>query len=363
MSKRAKVLFIGSNYLGCNYVRCALPSLYGGYKYNSSYITGQPISPEEVMSKIDTYDVVVFHRPEMVNHHELARLLQKSGKKIVYDNDDTAHLDETHPFYKYDVDGTENDIQKYITLMDNFARNVDACSTTTEFLANEYRKLNKNVVVLPNCVDPEDWPEPLRNESNKVRIGIVGSTAYTTDLNHVRDVIERLDAREDVQLVLFGLWGSEKRKENPLVDKVYNKEYELWDSLKNVEHVEWCNHAEYHKKLNDLKLDMMIIPRSDTYFNRCKSNVKFLEAGMLEIPCIAQGFPTNDSPYDNDINGENGILIKDNTKWEEEINRLVKDKELRREMGRKAKQYVLNNYHIENNVWKWQDFYDILITK
>ena len=49
----------------------------------------------------------------------------------------------------------------------------------------------------------------------------------------------------------------------------------------------------------------MLIPRGENYFNRCKSNIKFLEASMCEIPVIAQSFTTNDSPYD-ELDGKIG---------------------------------------------------------
>jgi len=83
----------------------------------------------------------------------------------------------------------------------------------------------------------------------------------------------------------------------------------------------------------------------------------FLEAGMCEIPVIAQSFTTNDSPYDKDLNGENGILIKDNSKWMEEVDKLIKDKELRRTIGKNAKKYVLDNYSIQRNAHFWEEAY------
>ena len=82
---------------------------------------------------------------------------------------------------------------------------------------------------------------------------------------------------------------------------------------------------------------------------------------MLEIPVIAQGFTTNDSPYDNDINGKNGILIKDNSKWMEETVKLIEDKDLRRKIGKEAKRYVLENYSIDKHANRWREEYNKLL--
>ena len=108
--------------------------------------------------------------------------------------------------------------------------------------------------------------------------------------------------------------------------------------------------AEYFEKLNDLELDLMLIPRRETYFNKCKSNLKLLEAGALEIPVIASSFPDKDSPYDKDLNGENGFLAKDEAEFRLYTEKLINDKELRRKVGKNAREYVYENYNIE--VWQ-----------
>lgn len=109
------------------------------------------------------------------------------------------------------------------------------------------------------------------------------------DYAHVKDVIKELGDREDVELILFGLGDLNHRKNNPNVTKAFRPEYDFWDSVKHTQ-FPWVKNHLYQKTLNECKLDLMIIPRKDNYFNRCKSNVKFLEAAMLEIPVIAQSF-------------------------------------------------------------------------
>lgn len=52
-----------------------------------------------------------------------------------------------------------------------------------------------------------------------------------------------------------------------------------------------------------------------------------------------------------------GVLIRDNSKWMEEIDRLIKDKELRRSMGKKAREYVIKNYNINDHYEEWENAY------
>lgn len=348
------VYMINSGYDGCCYPRIYLPCVHNGFRTDKPDRAADRISVRDVRENLQWADIVVFHRAEEQEYHDLAKLLKADGKKIVMDNDDTFKLEDFHPLAQFTPEGKfQDNLARRENNINEFIKNCDLVTTTTETLAREYRELNNNVIILPNYVDPFDWDEPLRNTDNKVRIGIVGSAAIEYDYLHVKDVLQQLSDREDVELVMFGLGDRKHRKDNPVVTKVFHDEYAFWDTLK-IDHYPWVKNYLYPQTLNEMKLDLMIIPRKDNYFNRCKSNIKFLEASMLEIPVIAQSF--DNSPYE-EITPDMGVLIKDNNKWLEEINRLVADKKLRQAMGKKAKKYVLANYNIENNYYKWADAY------
>lgn len=356
---KPRVYFLASPYQTCDYVRCYMPMLYCGYNGSQTSLYSKIKNNITVAKEINESDIVVFHRPDTVNHHKAAIAMKRAGKLVVFDNDDTAFLDRGHPFDYVDDADYEEKAPIYRAIIDNFIMNADAATTTTEFLAQEYRKHNPYVTVLPNCVDPDDWPKPKRNEGDKVRILISGSAAYTLDFRHIEDYLRELDARDDVQLVMFGLWGNEKRKQNEKIERTYAKEYKFWDSLKNLEHREWAEIEDYPKVLNDLKIDIQIIPRFESYFNKAKSNLKFLEAAMLEIPCVVQTFTTKDSPYDSLPEGT-CFFAGDVVEWKTQVERLIKDKGLRRKMGKTAKEYVLKNFNIKDKYINWTNFYQEL---
>lgn len=356
---KPKVFFFAGEYMGCWYVRCFLPMMENNWIGSYTGLSKKSRKPvKQIINEMMQSDVIVFHRANSPQHHHIAMNLQAMGKKIVFDNDDTYMVDENHAFMNLNEKGFEQNKNRLNNVIYNFIRNCDLVTCSTPYLAKEYSEYNKNILVLPNYVNPEDWDEPLRNETDKVRIGIVGSTAYHHDFEHLKDIIKELDDRNDVQLVLFGFWDRSKRLLNPLVESVHEKEFAFWDTIKNKEHVTWCDMEHYFETLNNLKLDVMLIPRRDNYFSRCKSNVKFLEAAMCEIPCIVQGL--GDGPYDKDIDGTNGILITDNTKWKESIDLLINDKELRRSMGKKAREYVIKNYNIADHANEWLEAYQKL---
>lgn len=355
-----KVYYIGGKYMGCNYVRILLPMYHNGWKGNFDSLESE-CKPIEVMAREALEaDVVVFHRAETTSHHRVAMLLKKAGKKIVFDNDDTFKFDEYHPFFEMDRKNFERNKKMKNNVINNFILNADLITCSTDFLQKEYQEINPNVHVLPNYVDPMDWDEPLRNTGDKVRIGVVGSVAYSHDFGIIEDVIKKLSKNQNIQLVLFGLNNFKKKEGNKIEKKILRKEYSFWENLKNIEHVPWVPMHQYFKMLNELRLDLMIIPRRENNFNRAKSNVKFLEAAMCEIPVIASSFKAKNSPYDADIDGTNGLLVSKHKDWYPTIMSLVNDKKKRRAMGKKAKKYVLTHYNIEQHAHKWAEVYKTL---
>ncbi|MEI6529678.1 MAG: hypothetical protein WCN88_04800 [Candidatus Falkowbacteria bacterium] len=340
--------FIHNRFDGCNYYRCILPQRELGWKGDRMTLGDERVSPEVSANNSISADNVIFQRPDDDSRLTVAWRLKQLGKKIIFENDDTYKNNDQMKF--------KGQLEKRIETLDDFIRISDLVITTTEFLADEYKQINKNVVVCPNAVEPLDWPIPKRNESDVCRIGIVGSVAMNYDFEPIRELLQDLGKRKDIQLVLFSLPPkAEDKKTDDIVKGFYVDEFAFWKTI-NVEWVPFVPMEEYFETLNNLKLDIMLIPREDSYFNRCKSNCKFLEASMLEIPVIAQGFPDEKSPYQVSKNDKDYMFIA-NTKedWKEMTEKLIESKELREDMGEKAHKYVLENYHIKKLAPLWRD--------
>jgi len=353
----AKVYFVNSGLNGSYNVRCLFPLQANGWDGDRTTFLMKQMTPEDKSRAALAAEIVVFHRPVAKQLLELARILRKQGKKIVMDNDDTLTEDNGFKFNEYmDEKRVEKGIEKMTLALDQFAKEADLITCTTEFLKREYEKINPNVAVLPNCVDPFYFPEPKRNETDIVRIGITGSVGVTNDIEALKPIINRYQNDPRVRLVLLSI---PPKGENDIYKELYSEQYAYWSSV-NMEWHPFVKVDEYYEKLNDLKLDFVIVPRFDSYFNRCKSNLKFLENSMLEIPTIGQSFLTKDSPYEvNPEDAKHLLLANTIGEWMEQIEKLIADKELRRKLGRDAREYVLANYDInlEKNYKKWPEAY------
>jgi hypothetical protein len=253
-----------------------------------------------------------------------------------------------------------NGLEKINRSIDNFVTEADLITVSTEPLEKEYAMVNPNVIVLPNYIDPFYFPEPKFNETDIVRIGITGSVAVTSDLEPLKPILDHYQNDKRVRLVLLSM---PPRGENDVYKQLYSEEYAFWSSV-NVEWHPFVKADQYYEKLNDLRLDMVIIPRKETQFNRCKSNLKFLENSALAIPSICQSFTTGDSPYQqNPADVDNLILANTTEEWIAAIEDLIGNKAKRRDLGLKAQKYVFANYDINDpiNSNKWVEAYSTLI--
>jgi glycosyltransferase involved in cell wall biosynthesis len=354
-----RVYYVGSGLAGCYLVRCLLPLQANGWDGDVTSIVPDQKTPENKSLAAIHSDIVVFHRPESPDKLELARKLKELGKKIVYDNDDTYRDENSVKLNAYMTEERVKHGMKMIGGMaDAFIKEADLVTCSTQFLADEYLKLNPNVKVLPNMIDPFFFDEPLRNEGDKVRIGITGSVGLTSDLDVLVPIFRHYENDPRVQLVFFSL----NREPSKLIREIYQGEYAILESFKDLEWIPLVDVDKYYSTLNELRLDIQIIPRQDNYFNHCKSNIKFLESSMLEIPVIAQGFADGKSPYQvNPKDAEHMLIANTFEDWIKHIEDLIENKDKRREMGAKAREYVEENYDISKKSHLWEQAYNTLL--
>lgn len=351
-----KVYNVTNDYEGCYYVRQLVPLREGGWWADKSSLSGTREDPMKMKNGALSSDVIVFHRPDGANKVAVMHALQEAGKKVVFDNDDTYKLDSGFDmtFFK----GKRKRIAEVFNQNLNEAiKLADMVTSSTEFLAEEYRQLNDNVVVLPNCVDPFDWPEPKRNEGDKIRIGILGSVGVTGDYEVIKDVIEWIAKDDRFELVVFSY--PPNNDDHKKARDIYKDHIEWWNDKVDV----WqpfVDQINYQETLNDLELDIVLVPRKDNYFNKCKSNLKFLECSMLEIPVIASGFEDGNSPYEGKEDSKYMRIAKTKEDWYKHLEELS-DKKTRRQLGKKAHDYVVDKYDIANNIHLWENAYKSLL--
>lgn len=151
----------------------------------------------------------------------------------------------------------------------------DGVICSTGYLAESCKKFNKNTHVAPNCIDWETWKTKAkkRKDPKTIRVCYSGASGHDEDLLIAyRAILPLLDKHKDVKFIVrLGGFKPKWLKPHKQID------------YKMVSAKVW----EWPQFVRDMQADLLLAPLRDTEFNRCKSNLKWLEASSFGIPLVA----------------------------------------------------------------------------
>ena len=127
----------------------------------------------------------------------------------------------------------------------------------------------------------------------------------------------------------------------------YGKHYDYFDvSLAPLEQVERYKELKTGEIVNELDQRPGTIKTRTHTFNKVKSELKIIEAGMKKKVLIAQDFGI----YKEFIkNGENGILVSDDKKgWYKAMKELTLNPDLREKLANNLHEFVKDKYELKN---------------
>ena len=294
-------------------------------------------------TSLEHYTSTVVYRsskPEVI-----ARLVHRAHQndlKVFYDMDD----------YIFDYDAIKNlnflngedyaNFEEYSGNIYDTMKNCDGYIVSTVNLkkAVEQKFPGKEVFINRNVASMEMLTISLCNKKEsdgKIRLGYFsGSKTHNEDFESIKEVLlEIMENNENVHLLIGG------QIELPLE---FNK---VKERIEKFDFVSW-------KKLPNLvaKADINLMPLEDTFFHACKSENKWMEAALVSVPTIASW---NNELARAIVDGENGFLCKNLEEWENKLQKLVDDEELRNKLAMKAHERVLERYttyYIEPEILK-----------
>lgn len=260
-----------------------------------------------------------------------------TGAKLVMDvDDDPFSVDKDHPGYAYHK-AHEQDMKFQL-------KNCDAVTTTTEELKKVLKKYNDKVFVVPNGIDKSIWQlkKPKKRTDGRIRIGWMGSGSHMADRIVVEKAIKTImDKYPQVDFYHAGMC---------LVEGAENREF----SFRGTK-----GYEDYPPFLNGLDLDIAIAPIKDTQFNRCKSNIKWMEHSMLKTPMVLSDV----TPYKMVQHGENGFLAKTTEDWVTYLSLLIENPAERKKIGENAYRSVNQNWLIEKFLPRYERMFEWLTPK
>ncbi|MDD5363741.1 MAG: glycosyltransferase [Gallionellaceae bacterium] len=215
-------------------------------------------------------------------------------------------------------------------LVKRFRQVLDRCDrfvVSTDYLAEEYRKYKREIVVAPNTIERAKWGDfrPARRAGRKPRVGWAGSLSHVGDLALVADVVKAL--KDEVEWVFFGLCPEGVR---PLVE---------YHAAVPIE--------QYPARLASLNLDLALAPLEDVPFNHAKSHLRLLEYGVLGYPVIC----TDITPYRGDYPV---ARVRNRYKdWVDAIREHVSDMDALARRGDALRDHVNARWILEDNLDIW----------
>jgi glycosyltransferase involved in cell wall biosynthesis len=399
MSK-IKVLVVPSDRSGVGKFRSVDPHIFLQNQYPDEFhvdIVYEP--PYEDVNFWTQYQIVAYHRsigPDFDKANRLIQMLNSLGVVTVCDIDDYWMPGKEHPIH---------DIIRVNKINEKIVDNLKVSkfvTTTTEIFADEIRKYNKNVIVFPNAINPNEAQfKEKTEESDKVRIGWLGGSSHLHDIQLLDSGFSKiLHLKDKVQYVLCGFdtrgtvteinaQTGEQTKRNILpaetvwarYEEIFTQNYKIVsEGYKN--HLLKYSQEEYVGDKNESylrvwtkpvtgyaknysKFDISLSPIKNTMFNRMKSQLKVIEAGFYKKAIIA----SNIGPYTIDLkhcmdNGNfvdgNAILIneaRNHADWAKFIEKLVKNPNLIKDMGERLYETVKDKYDLNNVTSDRKEFY------
>jgi len=254
------------------------------------------------------------HQKEFIQY--LKSIQQDCGFRLIYEVDDVVFREDI-PDYNASKHGFDSDeVRQNCIDMINM---VDEVSVTCKYMRELYMEKTdqKNVTVVPNFM-PYSWIgyqydykkilSTFEKNKKKPRIVYAGSGAHfdmknqngqQDDFSHVIKFI--VDNRHKYQFVFIGAYPP------PLRKYVVSREIEFHP---------WKNLLEYPTFIASLNAQLFIAPLQDIPFNRSKSDIKFIEAAQLGIPCLCQDMVTYEGAPDF-------LKFKDAAELEDKIDQLL----------------------------------------
>ena len=403
MKEKIRVLCLPSDRSGVGKFRSVDPHIKLQNLYSEDFHVDIDYEPKiNDINYWKKYQIVHFHRSfgQIEQCPNIINSLKSLGIVMIADIDDYWLPTKEHPIHQLIL---ENKLQQKI--VDNL-KAASYVTTTTELFANEIRKFNKNVIVLPNAIDPSEpqftQPTP---PSDKIRVGWLGGSSHLHDLKLLDGMVSKLNPVQDkLQYYVCGFdirgsvteinkeTGEQKQRsikpeETVWVryEEIFTNNYKIispeyktfldkfqegdYPAIQNENYVRvWTRPVDQYAR-NYSNFDISLAPIKNHIFNRMKSQLKVIEAGFYKKALIA----SNVGPYTIDLkhaldkgqftNG-NALLVNESNNhsdWAKNIKKLVDNPNMITDLGERLYETVKDRYELNKVTADRAEFYKSLI--
>lgn len=316
----------------CSYYRAVLPTRHCAAPLAKE---GIDLVCSDQLTSEDDFDCFIFHRIVNPVFMPTFELLKKLGKKLVIElDDDLWHIPAWNPASSHV--GSEQ-----IELANKTLRLADEVWTSTPELAAVVGTVvdSAKVKILPNLIDPDDYPEVDTEQDDRIRIMWAGSVHHDADLEILVPVVERVIGRfgNKVEFLFFGNWPEKLSKWVRIRNTNLATSIPREDLSHGLSYVDPVDLKDYPATLCGLAPHVGLCPLVDVPFNHSKSGIKQFEYALSGAATVATALP----PY------RSGILLSPTAPaddWVDVVTELVENEEYRKVQAEKVRGDVLEKH-------------------
>jgi len=240
---------------------------------------------------------------------------KRAGYKVVIDIDDHWNLEPGHYLFdRFKMAGVSQTIIECL-------KAADAVIASTSFLASQVREHNRNVVVVPNAIDYDKGQFKKAQSKPDTFFVWAGGSSHREDL-------QQLPVDQNVTIAGF--------KPN---DAEWNK---ILSSLGSVRLKNSKPLASYMELLDGHQC--ALAPLTDSAFNKCKSNLKMLEAGSKGLAFIASKV----RPYFNEVDCDHVMYADSKDDFRRQMKKLMGSASMLEDYQQSLAEHVRLNYHLKD---------------
>lgn len=196
-------------------------------------------------------------------------------------------------------------------------------SAGNNFLASFAHQYNKNVTVLPTCVDTALRFNTIKNQnSGRITIGWTGSHSTLPYLNTIVPVLQQLEQQYDFAFLVIC-------NQPPPFD------------LRSLVYKPWSEAAEIEDLL---QMHIGLMPLQHDAWSEGKCGFKIIQYLALGIPAVASPVGVNKNIVED---GCNGFLCNNQEQWLTALQLLLQDAGLREKLGNAGRQKIIAHYSIQ----------------
>ncbi|MHC5061470.1 MAG: glycosyltransferase family 4 protein [Planctomycetota bacterium] len=253
----------------------------------------------KLLSRSRDFDAVFLHKKRL-NPLD-AYWLRRNSRKIIYDFDDAVMYNDKHP---------DRLSRKRQNAFERTVRLAHLVIAGNPYLAEHTGKFNQNVRILPTGLDVKSYVyDTNKPNDGKTRLVWIGSKSTLGYLASLKPALEEIGSRFD----------------NVVLRIICDEFFDLQNM--EVEKRRWSLESQ---AVDLVTSDIGLAPLPEDRFTRGKCGFKILQYAAGALPVVASPVGVN-SEYIEDKG--NGFLAAGSADWIEKISLLLKEPQLRKQMG------------------------------